>query len=66
MGRSSGVCRRGRERGAAAVEYSILASALLGAAVLAAPGAVPLLGRMMGVLDAYYRSVYFVLSLPLP
>ena len=66
MGRTRVVRRRERERGAAAVEYSILASALLGAAVLAAPGAVPLLGRLMGVLDAYYRSIYFVLSLPLP
>ncbi len=66
MGRTHGWRRRERERGAAAVEYSILASGLLGAAVLAAPGAVPLLSRMLGVLDGYYRSVYFVLSLPLP
>jgi zona occludens toxin (predicted ATPase) len=66
MGRIGWSRRKGRERGAAAVEYSILSSALLGAAVLAAPGAVPLLSRMLGVLDGYYRSVYFVLALPLP
>jgi Flp pilus assembly pilin Flp len=66
MGRTSRLRRSTRERGAAAVEYSILASALVAAAVLAAPGAIPLLGRLLGVLDGYYRSVYFVLSLPLP
>ena len=66
MGRSGRFLRGTRQRGAAAVEYSILASGLVGAAVLAAPGAVPLLGRMLSVLDGYYRSVYFVLSLPLP
>jgi Flp pilus assembly pilin Flp len=66
MGRIGWRRRKARERGAAAVEYSLLSSALLGAAVLAAPGAVPLLARMLGVLDGYYRSVYFVLALPLP
>lgn len=66
MGRVRWRRRRVREEGAAAIEYSIIASGLVAAAVLAAPGAVPLLGRMLAVLDGYYRSIYFVLSLPLP
>jgi hypothetical protein len=57
---------RNLEAGQAATEYALVAAALVIGAVLAGPGAAPYLDRLLDALDAYYRSIYTVLALPLP
>lgn len=50
-------------RGQAMVEYSFVAHAILLGGALAL---MPMLSRLLGSLSAYYESIYFVLTSPIP
>lgn len=55
--------RRSRQRGQAMIEYSLIAHALLigGAAICW-----PFLVFLMRALSIYFKSIYFVVSSPVP